>query len=372
MKRVLFNALAARSPGGGVARYASELGRRLALADERVTVVTTTEGAAQFAGVPAGRLVVWKIPGLPKGRLLLEEFKLPGLANQFDLLYQPDFKLPRGVRIPAIVTAHDLFFEQFPGDYGFFQRWYKRGQAARAASRAEGPGPGAQGRVTLVSLTRVKAEEIQARYGLSEAPRVIHPGIDSDNYAARIPEAEREYPFGHFLFMNSAGNRKGSTLLVQALRGLSPEDISLITWAGPWNWRLDDNELVNQLLAVKMKVWIEDEGGISEQYLRSLYSTCTALLFPSQDEGFGLPVLEAIAAGCPVIASDLPALREVFGDAPIYLPADRTEWENTLREAARNPPALDPAARAIVLEKCGWPGALSAHRALLDEMVGAA
>jgi glycosyltransferase involved in cell wall biosynthesis len=364
VKRVLFNALAARSLGGGVARYAAALGRRLALADERVTVVTTEEGAPLFGDLPRERLLAWSVPPLPKGRLLLEEFHLPRLANRFDLLYQPDFKLPRGVRVPAIVTAHDLFFEQYPGDYGPLQRRYKTAQAERAVDRA------AEGRVRLVSLTRTKSAEIAARYGLAAAPRVIPPGIDPGAYPARVPAGEREIPEGHFLFLNAQGERKGSRLLVKAIRGLSAGDLSRLSWIGPWNWSLETNELVNQRIPVNPQVVIEGAGAIPDAQLARLYSECTALLFPSLDEGFGLPVLEAIAAGCPVLASDLPGLREIFGDAPVYVAPDRTDWENAIREASRHPPELDPAARAAVLGRCDWGKTIPAHRALIDEMVG--
>jgi hypothetical protein len=102
-----------------VSRYAAELGKRLAAADDRVTLLCTGSGAPLFASLPARRKIIWNIPPLPKGRLLLEELRLPRLANRFDLLCQPDFKLPRGVKIRAIVTAHDLFFEEFPADYSF-------------------------------------------------------------------------------------------------------------------------------------------------------------------------------------------------------------------------------------------------------------
>ncbi len=377
MKRILFNALAARSPGGGVARYAAELGRRLALADGRVTVVTTTEGARLFDALPRERLAVWKLPPLPKGRLLLEEFRLPRLARAFDLLYQPDFKLPRGVRTNAIVTAHDLFFEQFPGDYGFFQRRYKAAQAAqaaRAAARAGGRGPGAAGpgtRVTLVSLTKVKAREIRARYELPEAPRVIHPGVDAASIAGTDDDVDLARRRGCFVFINAAGRRKGSQLLLSALRELNAGDVSHISWIGPWNWNLTTNELVSQRIRADREVQIIPAGEVSEAALKKLLATCTALLFPSLDEGFGLPVLEAIAANCPVFASDLPVLRESFENAPHYLPRDEHQWSMAMKIASVTPPVLDPAARAAVLEKCDWKKSLAAHRALIDEMIGA-
>jgi len=337
--RILFNGLAAGS-GGGVGRYAAELGRRIAHADERVSVVCSRDAAAQFTGVSADRLIVWKIPPLPKGRLLLEEFQLPHLANQFDLLYQPDFKLPKGIRAPAIVTAHDLFFEEFPRDYGFFQRRYKKTQAGRAARQA----------AALVSLTKSQAEKIARRYGLASAPRVIPPGIESQNAAPRDPS---QPPFLLCLAGRESRKRGAWIARLNALAG----DPFRVKWIGGCALPLSS---------------VESLPRQSDAQLAELFSRATALVAPSRDEGFGLPVLEAIAADCPVLCSDIPALRESFGAAPSYVPLELKAWSEALQAAAIHPPVLDPAARAEVLARHEWPRALAAHRALIEETLSRA
>lgn len=335
--RILFNGLAAGS-GGGVGRYAAELGRRLALADERVSVVCTREGAAHFAGVPAGRLIAWAVPPLPKGRLLLEEFRLPRLANQFDLLYQPDFKLPRGVRVPAIVTAHDLFYDEFPEDYGNFQRRYKGTQARRAAGKS----------AMLVSLTKTQSEKIAARYRLVKPPRVIAPGITAVGAPPRNPA---QPPF-LLCLAGREGRKQGSLAILANAAAGRP---FFVKWVGgPASTEPGAAALPRQ----------------SDAQLRELFSGATALVAPSRDEGFGLPILEAIAANCPVLCSDIPALRESFGKAPVYVGAGEARWAESLRKAAAIPPVLDPAARAEVLARHEWPRAIAAHLALIAEVLG--
>ncbi len=342
--RILFNGLAAVS-GGGVGRYAAELGRRLALADERVTVVCTRAGAAKFMGVPAKRLVVWRPPPIPSARLWLEEFHLPGLAENYSLLYQPDFKLPRGIQIPSIVTTHDLFFETFPEDYGFLQRRYKISQAKRAAKQA----------AAMVSLTSTQAENIAMRYPNRQSPRVIPPGISAPAAPIRNPASP---PF--LLCLAGREERKRGLLIARANESAGRP--ILVKWVrGP----------------KKAPPGVESLPRQTDAQLAKLFSAATALTAPSRDEGFGLPVLEAIAANCPVLCSDIRPFRESFGDAPRYVSAaiyDAEElgiWINAIRAAAADPPQLDAAARAKVLARHDWPRAIAAHLALIEEILSA-
>jgi glycosyltransferase involved in cell wall biosynthesis len=391
--RILFNALAATPGGGGVSRYATELGKRLAAADERVTLLCTGAGAPLFTPLPAERKIIWSIPPLPKGRLLLEEFRLPGLANRFDLLYQPDFKLPRRVKTKAIVTAHDLFFEEFPADYSWWQRRYKVKQALRAARGVRRPASGVaekNPRVTLVSLTNCIAEKVQKRYGLKEPPRVIPPGIDASDYPPREPA---EPPF--LLFTGGGDKRKNFDSVLFALLMVSGKEITARIVC------LDAGVPEPQRQALRRTA--EFLLRRTDDELKALYRGAAALVAPSWDEGFGLPVLEAVAAGCPVLCSDIPAFRESFSGAVRFAPRDEMfpqgftplalerEGDNLQishadadgAEAPAFPmaeaiaaamqgdfPALEPAARAAVLEKFSWEKSLAAHRVLIEEMLG--
>jgi glycosyltransferase involved in cell wall biosynthesis len=120
---------------------------------------------------------------------------------------------------------------------------------------------------------------------------------------------------------------------------------------------------------------ILDLGRVSERRLVELYNTADVLLFPSLAEGFGWPVLESMACGTPVVASDIPALREVGGDAILYAPPHQTRL---LADAVRSL-LVEPARRATAVEQAqararqfDWPRAFDAYEALYREVAAAA
>jgi glycosyltransferase involved in cell wall biosynthesis len=241
----------------------------------------------------------------------------------------------------------------------------------------------------LVSLTNSSAQKDKKRYKLETPPRVIPPGIDAADYPPREPA---EPPF--LLFVGGADKRKNFDSVLFALLMVSGKEIAARVVC------LDAGVPGPQAAALRRTA--EFLPRRSDDELKSLYRTAAALVAPSWDEGFGLPVLEAIAAGCPVLCSDIPAFRENFSGAVRFAPRDEQfpqgftplsfEREGDLLQIAHaNPeaeeapafpmaeaiaaamqgdfPALEPAARAAVLEKFGWGKAIAAHRALIDEVL---
>jgi glycosyltransferase involved in cell wall biosynthesis len=97
--------------------------------------------------------------------------------------------------------------------------------------------------------------------------------------------------------------------------------------------------------------WVDLRGWVEAEELADLRSRARALAFPTLAEGFGLPVLEAMAIGLPVIASDLPVLREVGGDAALWFdPRDEGSMAAALRRVATDPEAMHRASRAGLVQ----------------------
>jgi glycosyltransferase involved in cell wall biosynthesis len=124
----------------------------------------------------------------------------------------------------------------------------------------------------------------------------------------------------YVLTVGSLDLRKGQDVLLRALASVDDANLVLV---GPDGWRAGTIRALAEQLGVAHRV--EFAGHVSDERLAELYAGAAVVCVPSRAEGFGLPVLEAMAAGVPVVASDLPATREVGGDDVAFVPADDPE-----------------------------------------------
>jgi alpha-1,3-rhamnosyl/mannosyltransferase len=211
--------------------------------------------------------------------------------------------LPLGWAGRSVVTLHDLSFEGGDSAMGRRDRLTFRAVVPRAARRAD--------RVLVVSeRTR---RDVVARYGIPEAKVSVTPnGVDPLFRPGGAAD-------GYLLFVGAVQARKDPLAALGAAR-----DVGLpLVVAGP----LKDAELARALRAGGADL----RGYIPLEELAELYRGAAALVLPSRFEGFGLPVLEAMASGTPVVAADEPALREVGGDAVVY--AEDGDFASAVRRA---------------------------------------
>jgi glycosyltransferase involved in cell wall biosynthesis len=205
------------------------------------------------------------------------------------------YALPPLLRSPAVVTVHDLSFEREPSVMSRTDRMVFRTLVPRAARRAE--------RVLTVS-ERTKRDLI-GLYGLDPAKVVVTPnGIDP----AFAPGANGGSG-GYVLYVGAIQARKDPLAAVEAA---GEAGLPLVV-AGPER----EPRLARELRARGADV----RGYVAKDELAELYRQAAAVVVPSRYEGFGLPVVEAMASGTPVVTTADPALREVAGDAALY--ADR-------------------------------------------------
>lgn len=176
-------------------------------------------------------------------------------------------------------------------------------------------------------------------------------GIDPVPAVEAPPAPGRAY----FLCVATIEPRKNHLLLLTLWRRLAetraPADIPRLILVGRRGW---ENENVLDLLdrSPAIAAHVEERGPLGDRELAPLMTGARALLLPSFAEGFGLPVAEALAAGCPVLCSDLPALREAGGHAPDYLdPLDGRAWAIAIEDYAR--PA-SPARAAQLARLADW------------------
>jgi glycosyltransferase involved in cell wall biosynthesis len=195
--------------------------------------------------------------------------------------------LPLGWHGRTVVTLHDLSFEADPSSMGLLDRVTFRIVVPRAARRAD---------EVLVVSERTR-RDVELHYGLSPTKVTVTPnGVDPHF-------APGGTPGDYVLFVGAIQRRKDP---LAALAAANAVDLRLVV-VGP--------EKEPTLAAELRAGGAELRGYVDKDELADLYRGAVALVLPSRHEGFGLPVLEAMACGTPVVISDDPALREVAGDA---------------------------------------------------------
>jgi glycosyltransferase involved in cell wall biosynthesis len=233
---------------------------------------------------------------LPTGRQELRmAWSLPRLLRRLrPALAHFQYALPLACPCPAVVTVHDLSFERDPDVMGRRDRLVFRTVVPRSVRRAA--------RVFAVS-ERTRRDLIEL-YGTPPGKIVITPNAVDPVFT---PGGERD---GYLLFVGAIQHRKNPL----AAADVAAEVGLPLVIAGPEK----DPKLARELERRGAQL----RGYVDKPQLADLYRRAACLVLPSRYEGFGLPVLEAMACGTPVVAADEPALREVGGDAALYAGVD--------------------------------------------------
>jgi glycosyltransferase involved in cell wall biosynthesis len=296
-----------------VGQYVDHLVRALAEAPAHPDLVLTPftlRGGRPPADVPAD--AVWRHRPLPARGLqwLWQRSALPPaewFAGRVDVFHATNFVAPPTRRARTVVTVHDLSFVTLPGTVTPEVARYRE-LVPRGLRRA----------AMVLTPSRAVAAEVVAHYGLPEDRVLATPlGVEpSWALAGALTAGELAglgLPARFVLFVGARGPRKDLPTLVAAHRAAraADPDVPPLLLVGP-SGQGDGEALESPDVLVR--------GHLARPVLQRLVASATAVVMPSLYEGFGLPVLEAMAAGTPVIASDIPAHREVGGDVPRYFP----------------------------------------------------
>lgn len=217
--------------------------------------------------------------------------------------------------LPTVVTIHDLSVLHAPRDFRPWFRNYARVVIPRLVRRG----------ARVITVSEATRRDVLEHFGLPEERVVAVPN------GVAISEAE-ETPLPYHLpprFVLTVGTlqpRKNFLRLFKAIRLLAERpaarDIVLVH-AGGYGWLADD--VVRAAQNPEMRARVRLLGYVAEEHLAGLYRRARLLAYPSLFEGFGLPVLEAMASGCPVVTSDRSSLPEVAGDAAVLVDPESVE-----------------------------------------------
>jgi glycosyltransferase involved in cell wall biosynthesis len=303
---------------GGVGVYIDRLLRELAARDD-VDVVAIRPGRLDLGVLRDPRLETVSDPLLrrfPLARWL--DLRIGAIAHRhaLDLVHYPNQLggafLSR--RIARVLTLHDLTPLSHPQHHPRRTVLGYRALLRRSVRRAD--------RV-IVDSEAVRADLLRVLPGFDRVTPV-HLGVDA-RFRPLAPSVDLrrrlDLPERFLLAVGVLEPRKNHTAMVRALARLheAGERVSLVL-VGRAGWRWVDPLEATRLAG--LRPWVRIVRDLPTSDLVMLYGGAEALLYPSFSEGFGLPVLEALACGCPVVTSDRSAMPEVAGDAALYAPPD--------------------------------------------------
>ena len=257
-------------------------------------------------------------------------------ARKLDVIHCTTFRGPARASVPIVLTVHDLAILRFPDAFPRWHRLYGKAGLARVLRAAD----------AIVAVSELTKQETVALAGVpSERIRVVPNGVDNV-FVPDGPHAEGEY----VLAVATLEPRKNLARAVEAARvaGVELRVVGARGWGG-----------------VDVAGWV---GEVPDADLASLYRGARCVLYPSLYEGFGLPVLEAMACGTPVVTSRGTAMEEVAREAAILVdPLDAAAIADGIREAEARKAELVPLGLARAREHT-WERAADAIVELWSEL----
>ncbi len=242
------------------------------------------------------------------------------LFPEVDLFHATDHLLPRLTRVKSVFTLHDLVFQFYPHTHKTLNRWFLTLMMPRFLRAAD----------AVIAVSEHTKGDAVRTYGMDEAKiAVIYEGV-SERFHRRAPDAiaavRQKYslPDRFILSVGTIEPRKNLTSLLEAYHALRNEESEYrLVLVGKKGW------LYTGFFRRIHELGLEDEivfpGFVPDEDLPAIYSAADLFVFPSLYEGFGLPVLEALACGTPVIASNASSVPEVAGDSALLVDPSSVE-----------------------------------------------
>jgi glycosyltransferase involved in cell wall biosynthesis len=214
-----------------------------------------------------------------------------------------------------------MIFERFPDLYNSPGANRFREEKRRCTMEAD----------AVICVSEATKQQVQRFYNLDSAPIYVVPHACSNAFKQTenfddIPVMPIDEPF--LLYIGRRSHYKNFDLLIQAYRVWSKKNDAALVLVGGRQWSDDEQKRLAEL-GIQGRVHILEN--VTDQILCYLYNKAVGFVYPSLYEGFGIPLLEAMACGCPIVASHIPSTIEVAGQCPVYFkPTDADDLLNAL------------------------------------------
>jgi glycosyltransferase involved in cell wall biosynthesis len=265
----------------------------------------------------------------PLRRIVWEQIAQPWQLGQYDLYHALAFVSPLWQPAPGVVTVYDLSFIHYPEVLSTARRLYLRLFTALSCRRAR----------RVIAISHSTARDLHQSLGIPQDKiDVAACGCDFSVYRPLPPDEvaafrqQKGLPDRFWLFLGTLEPRKNLPTLLDAYAALPADERLPLVLAGGKGWLYEP--IFERIERYGLADSVSLPGFIPPEDLPLWYNSAEVFIYPSIFEGFGLPVLEAMACGTPVIVSDASSLPEVAGEAGMIIPPyDVDRWTDALRRA---------------------------------------
>jgi glycosyltransferase involved in cell wall biosynthesis len=282
-----------------------------------------------------------------------------------DLLWSPITTLPVRSPVEGVATVHDLTALLLPETHRAKVRWSVLPFLRPTLERAR----------RVVASSEATARDLRFYFPqCAERLRVVHLGVDPEfrpgaPAAVAATRAELGAPAGFLFFAGTLEPRKGVDTLLDAWEALAREDPATppLILAGPYGWR--SPQLLRRMARLE-PLGVRYLGRVERSRLLQLFQAARLFVYPSIYEGFGLPPVEALACGIPVVACDAASLPEVVGEAGVLVePQDAAALAVAIRQVLADPGLESELRRRAVLQaaRFSWERAAAEMENVFEE-----
>ena len=312
--RVILDVSAIPANPVGAGTYACELAREIHQKVDLTLACRKNDTDRWYEIAPSARL----LPITPNHRATRIAFGQFGLGrrlgDRFDIFHSPHYTLPRALSVPGVVTVHDMTFFTHPEWHEKTKVRFFKAALKQATLRAK----------AIIAVSQYTADCFRKEFPVSAPVFVAPHGVDTNTFSANRQTADSELLASvgarqpYVMFAGTMEPRKNIPSVVRAFSEIAQEysELQLVLAGGDgWGTREVQHAVANSKAATR----ILRPGYVPKTTLAALFRNAEFVVYPSWEEGFGLPALEALASGAPLITTSGSAIEEVVGSAAILV-----------------------------------------------------